>query len=315
MPDVREHQAPSGEFSKLCLKCGTKLDPIYDSQEYHPLCWPEHLKLTGTPMSPFEMELKEDLLEVMHWINNASPRSQQVTLGCSEAGDPCTRKIAYRMTGAKKIHTPDPLKANMGTAFHHWLDRGMQDYQEELVTSQQVWKTETEVWPAKFLKGHVDLYHRTRHLVLDWKTTSADILKQWVKDGTIPEKYLTQVMLYGKGMINAGYPVDRVGIIGINRSGTFNDIIVLTEKYDEDVVRKALQRVWDLGKHLQAVDITANPHLFADIPAEPSRLCGWCPSYRGGSKPADGTGCPGEAAPPGDFDSLFKKSTKSKESK
>ena len=301
--------------SQLCRGCGKALEKVYEDQLYHPMCWPDHLKLTGTPMSPFEMLLKEDLLEVMHWINNASPRSQQVTLGCSEAGDECTRKIAYRMTGAKKIHTPDPLKANMGTAFHHWLDQGMQAYQEELVTSQREWITETEVWPAKFLKGHVDLYNRAKFLVLDWKTTSADILKEWIKLGTIPPKYKVQVMLYGKGMINAGYRVDRVGIIGINRSGTFNDIVVLTEEYDEQVVQDALRRVWNLGKHLQAVDIEANPHLFAEIPAAPSRLCGWCPMYRGGTKPADATGCPGEAVPVGDFDSLFKKSKKSTKSK
>lgn len=300
--------------SFLCRACGVRLEKIYEDQQYHPLCWPEHLKLTGTPMSPFEMGVKEDLLEVMHWINNASPRTQQVTLGCSEAGDECTRKIAYRMIGAKKIHTPDPLKANMGTAFHHWLDQGMQAYQEELITSQQDWITETEVWPAKFLKGHVDLYNRRTHLVLDWKTTSADILKEWVKLGMIPPKYLIQVMLYGKGMINAGYQVDRVGIIGINRSGTFNDIVVLTQEYDEAVVQAALRRVWELGKHLRSVDIEANPHLFADIPAAPSRLCGWCPMYRGGSKPADATGCPGESVPVGDFDSLFTKSKKSKKS-
>jgi len=299
--------------SQLCRSCGTALEKIYEDQQYHPLCWPEHLKLTGTPMSPFEMLLKEDLLEVMHWINEDNPRSKQVTLGCSEAGDECTRKIAYRMTGAKKVNRPDPLKANMGTAFHHWLDEGMQGFQGARGVSE--WKTETEVWPAKFLKGHVDLYNMSKFLVLDWKTTSADILKEWAKAGLIPAKYLIQVMLYGKGMINAGYRVDRVGIIGINRSGTFNDILVLTAEYDEAVVQAALRRVWALGKHLQAVDIENNPHLFADIPAAPSRLCGWCPNFRGGNKPADATGCPGEIVPVGDFDSLFKKSSKSNKSK
>lgn len=301
-----------GDVSQLCLTCGTLLDPIYPDQVYHPLCWPDHLKMTGTPMSPFEMEVKEDLLEVMHWINNASPRSQQQTLGCSEAGDECTRKIAYRMAGTKKVNNPDPLKANMGTAFHTWLDNGMQAYQEELVTGDREWITETEVWPAKFLKGHVDLYSRLRFLVLDWKTTSADILKTWAKAGEIPTKYLVQIMLYGKGMINAGYRVDRVGLVGINRSGTFKDILVLTVAYDEQVVQDALRRVYDLGKHMIAVDIANNPHLFADIPAEPSRLCGWCPAYRGGSKPADGSGCPGEIREES-FDSLFTKSKKSKE--
>lgn len=299
----------------MCRGCGTKLDKFDDRQEYHPACWPEHLKLLDAPMSPFESEVKEDLLEVMHWINNASPRSQQKTLGCSEAGDHCTRKIAYRMAGTKKIHTPDTLKANMGTAFHTWLDDGMRAFQENLVTSQREWITETEVWPAKFLKGHVDLYSRMRFLVLDYKTTSADILKEWARTGLIPTQYLIQIMLYGKGMINAGYRVDRVGLAGLNRSGTYNDMVVLTVAYDEEVARNALRRIYDLGKHLIDVDIDNNPELFEAIESAPSRLCGWCPWYRGGSKPADGTGCPGEPVPVGDFDSLFKKSKKSSKSK
>lgn len=276
---------------KLCRKCGTRLDPVEPDQEWHPLCTPVHEKLPGTPMSIFEMGVREDLIEVIEWVNFDSPRSKQVVLGCSEAGNACDRRVAMRMANVKQTNFADPLKANMGTAFHEWLDSGMVKFQ--IAHDLKRWVTETEVWAAPYLKGHVDLYDTLLRLVLDWKTTSADNIRKWRKEG-IPADYLVQIMLYGKGMINAGHEVDRVGLIGINRQGTLKDILVLTVPYDEQVVTDALGRVKRLGRFMIDRDVEANPSVFAEIPAAPSRMCGYCPFYRGGTKPADDTGCPGK---------------------
>lgn len=251
-------------------------------------------------MSLFEMEVREDLLEIIQWGNQSSARTQQVALGCSEAGNPCSRRIAYKLSGAKTVNWPDPLKANMGTAFHHWLDARTTEFQQVNGTSE--WLTETQVWPADFLKGHVDLYSRLRHLVLDWKTTSTDILKQWRKEG-IPESYKTQIMLYGKGMIRAGHPVDRVGLVAISRSGALRDVLVLTLPYDEEYALTALRRVWNIGKQVHELDVERNPANYAKIEAyTDTRMCGYCPFYKGGSQPADGNGCPGK---PGTVEDLF----------
>jgi hypothetical protein len=197
------------------------------------------------------------------------------------------------MAGVAKVNFPDPLKANMGTAFHDWLDKRTHEYQQVHGISE--WLTETEVWPAKFLKGHVDLYSRVRRTVLDWKTTSADNLKAWKKSG-IPMGYLIQIMLYGKGMINLGHQVDRVGLIGISRSGTLRDVAVLTVPYDENVSISALRRVWGIGKLLVQLGVEADPQKFSMIEATPSRMCMYCPFYRGGTAPADNTGCPGKTS-------------------
>lgn len=244
-------------------------------------------------MSLFEMEVREDLLEVIQWGNMSSPRTRQVALGCSEAGGDCDRRIAYTIVGVEKVNWPDPLKANMGTAYHTWLDLRMTEYQE--INGIREWLTETEVWPAKFLKGHVDLYSTKRKLVLDWKTTSAENLKLWRKEG-IPEKYLIQIMLYGKGMINLGHQVDRVGIVAISRSGALRDVLVLSVPYDEEIVNTALRRVWQIGKAASDLDLENNMADFAKIANTPSRMCGYCPFYRGGTAPADGTGCPGKTS-------------------
>jgi hypothetical protein len=276
---------------QLCRKCGTRLTVVEEGQEYHPYCTPEHQKLPGAPMSLFEMTVREDLLEVVQWTDQSRGRSQQVTLGCSEAGNECERRIAMTMAGFQKVNFPDPLKANMGTAFHTWLDQGMNEYQDVHGISE--WVTETEVWPAKFLKGHVDLYSRKRFLVLDWKTTSKAILDEWRRNG-IPNHYLVQIMLYGKGMINAGYRVDRVGLIGIDRSGALRDVLVATVPYDEEVARAALLKIWNIGKQLNSLNVTAEPQNIRNITATPSRMCSYCPFYRGGTRPADATGCPGQ---------------------
>lgn len=604
---------------QICRKCGTRLDSIEEGQEYHPLCYPEWEKLPGTAMSVGEMEVREDLLEMIQWGSANTIRSKQVALGCSEAGQECDRRIAYKMAGAKQVNFPDPLKANMGTAFHVWLDDRMRKFQA--AEGMDRWITETEVYPASFMKGHVDLYDKHRFLVLDWKaqpddeivltprgwvrmdslkvgdhvigangratqvtgvfpqgekevyrittsdgasceatldhlwtvrtrdrkpdgtrhqrimstaqiikelekgrprwsvlpelgpvqyesvgelpvdpyalglllgdgsfrggsvtfanadglesglpfdlklidqepgrcpqfvvrgavqairdlglhgslsvdkhipevylkasvadrlallqglmdtdgyvakgnahfctssealsvnvtelvrslggktfthvdkklrkgastlahlvsvrlpngmcpfradidtkkgrwrkgtetherfistiepsrvvstrcikvqdadqlyvtrgflvthnTTSADMIKKWKTEG-IPVQYKVQVMLYGKGMINLGYRVDRVGLIGINRSGALRDIVVLTLPYDDELAVSALRRIWKIGKQLNGMGESPD---FAQIGSAPDlRMCGYCPQYRGGTRPADTSGCPG----------------------
>jgi hypothetical protein len=266
------------------------MDQVSDFQEYHPLCTPDFVKLPGTAMSPAEMVIKEELLEIIHWGNSEAPRTQQVVLGCSEAGSECDLQIAYKMANQRQVNFPDALKANMGTAFHTWLDANTRGFQQARGIKR--WITETEVWPAKFLKGHVDLYDTWKRIVLDWKTTSAENLRLWKKEG-IPHHYLVQIMLYGKGMINAGFPVERVGIIAINRSGGLRDIQVLTVAYDEEVALSALRKVWNIGKQLHELDVITHPQNYAKIPMSPSRLCGYCPFFRGGSGAPDGRGCPG----------------------
>lgn len=225
---------------QICRKCGTRLTVIEEGQQYHPYCTPEHQKLPGAPMTLYESVLREDLIEIIQWTSDSSPRSLQVTLGCSEAGSACDRKIAYRIAGKPKINFPDPLKALMGTAFHHLLDINTVEFQR--VNGISEWLTETEVWPAQFLKGHVDLYSTKRKLVLDWKTSSADMIKKWQVDG-IPDNYKTQIMLYGKGMVNAGHEVQRVGLAAVPRGGTLRDILVLTVAYDPEYANDALTRV------------------------------------------------------------------------
>lgn len=238
-------------------------------------------------MSPFEMVMREDLIEIIHYGSDQSERSLQTVLGCSEVGNDCDRAIAYRIAGTKPVNFPDPLKSSMGTAFHTWLDAKTILFQQARGIDR--WITETEVWPAEFLKGHVDLYDKWNYIVLDWKTSSAENIRLWRKEG-IPHHYLVQIMLYGKGMINAGYAVKRVGLIGINRSGAVRDIVVLTVEYDEQIAIEALRRTWNIGKQISSIPD------FAKISSSPSRLCNWCSFYKGGSGPADAKGCPGKTS-------------------
>lgn len=287
----------------LCRKCGTRLDVVAEGQEYHPLCTPEFLKLPGADMSIYDMTVREDMLELIQWYANDSPRSKQVVLGCSEAGNECDRRIAMTMAGFQKVNFPDPLKATMGTAYHLWLDSGMEDFQR-VHGGVREWLTETEVWPADFLKGHVDLYSMSRFLVLDWKTTSKENLEKWRKHG-IPKEYLIQVMLYGKGMIRAGYRVDRVGLIGIDRSGALRNVFVSTVPYDDNIAVTALRRVWNIGKQLNNLNVDAEKQKISLIESKPSRMCTYCPFFRRGTGPADATGCSGMNESPKTVDSLF----------
>ena len=283
-------------MSQLCRKCGTLLNAVEENQSYHPMCTPDFEKLPGSPMTLGEMVIKEELMEIIDWANAESPRTQQRALGCSEVGTACDRRIAYRIAGTKRVNFPDTLKANMGTAFHTYLDNAVTGFQHARNTTRYF--TEIEVWPADFVKGHVDLYDIVRQIVLDWKTTSAENLRLWKKTG-IPFHYLVQIMLYGKGVINAGRPVQRVGLVGISRSGTYRDVAVLTVPYDDKIANDALRRVWQIGKA-----VTVEKLKFHEFTTD-TEMCGWCPFFRGGTRSADATGCPGKINQTDDVSGLF----------
>src|SRR5262245_16474751 len=50
---------------------------------------------------------------------STSPRSQQGTIGASELGHACARRLAYRLSGTPAVNDRDHLAAMLGTGWHH----------------------------------------------------------------------------------------------------------------------------------------------------------------------------------------------------
>ena len=154
-------------MSPLCRRCGRLLDPmlIQAGAEHHPSCEPANgNEALGTA-------LLSDLTDVIKWTDNNSARSVQTTIGPSELGSLCDRKIAYRLAGVPEANWwSDPLPAIVGTAVHAWLEKAVNSFQQ--VHHMDRWLTEITVQPDPMVKGHVDLYDKETASIIDWKTVS-----------------------------------------------------------------------------------------------------------------------------------------------
>lgn len=278
---------------QLCQECQQPMELLEPGFFFHPNCIPAFTPVPGMHgMSFYDLEIKEDFIEIIRWSNKNARRSQQVKLGCSEVGHDCDRRIAYTMAGIKgpNNHT-DQWPAIVGTSIHAWMAEAFEQYQQ--VHGLKQWLMELEVHPSPLIGGHSDLYDSERQLVLDWKFPSPDNLKKMRENGPSAQ-YMTQVQLYGLGNILAGRPVTRVGVVALGRQGWLKDMYVHTVEFDRGAAEAALQRVYDLGNQLISLDILNQPGAWAQIPASPSRLCLWCPFYARGTRSASDTGCPGK---------------------
>lgn len=274
----------------ICEACGEE-NPL--QQRYHALCQPDHEPFSETGETPFDMELKGDLLDVIRWAHNTTARSEQVALGCSEAGHPCERRVAMTMAGVQAVNFPDPWPSIVGTAVHTWMERAITRY--EAAHGIADWLTELEIVPSQFLPGHCDLYHEEKRTVLDWKFPGETNFKKFRDEGwDHHDQYKTQLHLYGKGIKMSGRPVERVGLVVLRREGWLTNIIVKTAPFDETIADDAIARVMEIGKSLIAQDIP-DSGAWAKVPASPDYMtCTFCPYFRGGTEEADSTGCPGK---------------------
>lgn len=271
----------------LCTKCGVVLDQVLKDQglQMHPMCDKPDTNENAA------MGLLSDLTDVIRWADNQSARSQQTTIGPSELGGMCDRKIAYRIAGAPEVNQfSDPLPAIVGTAIHSWLEKAIGKFQKAHFMDR--WLTEITVHPDPLVVGHCDLYDRELEMVIDFKTVSPTKLKAWKSQGP-SEAHKNQVSLYAKGAILAGLPVRRVALVAIPRAGFLSEARVWADTYDPDRAQALLDRLYGVGSLLlgQGEDMS-----LASIPAVPGGECAYCPWMRGGPLDASLSGCPGNSS-------------------
>ena len=274
---------------RLCRKCGVIIAADWP-HEYHVTCWPDFEAMPGFDMTSYDLEVKEDLIEIVLWAARHSKRSQQVALGVSEVGQECDLRLAYRMADMPAAHNGgDPWPAIVGTSIHTWMEVAIRDYQGVHGISE--WFTEMEVWPSPLVLGHNDLYHASRGLILDWKFPGRTNMANMRKEGPSLQ-YRIQVQLYGLGQRRAGRKVERVGIAALGREGWLKDLYVHTEPFDEDMALKALDRIETLGSKMIALGLPESP-MWQEIDRSPTRLCSWCPMWNRNETVPSSKGCPG----------------------
>ena len=243
---------------------------------------------------PSIVALKQEIMEMIMWNENTSPRSLQVSIGPSEMGDPCDRRIAYRLANTPEINTQkDPWPAIVGTAIHDWLEKAFNRFQVQV--ENRGYSTELHVSPDPLVKGRSDVYNHRTSTVIDWKTTGPDVMRKVRKNGP-PESYVTQIQIYGLGHTRAGRLVKDVVLVFLPRSGWLDDMYIWKAPYDEGVAKAALERMYRIAWRAIELDVEHQGERFNLITATPGDSCVWCPWFNADSDlsiTASGAGCPG----------------------
>lgn len=226
----------------------------------------------------------------------SAPRSLQAELGPSEAGEPCTRRLAYKMLDWPKARAIDPWAAVQGTAVHAWLADAFRAENERLgrdryLVEQRVEPLTRDTSPVPgVLAGSCDLFDRDTGIVTDWKLTSTARLRHYAASGP-GAKFRVQAHLYGLGLQWTGEDVRTVAIVFLPRATELDGIHVWSEPFDPQVAAAAVDRLAAIRDAITALDPETYPDRWELLPPD-FGSCRHCPWLRPGSRQmADG--CPG----------------------
>jgi hypothetical protein len=198
--------------------------------------------VSGDPALLFD----ELLYEIRQHIDN-HPRSQQTTIGPSEIGMPCARRLGHKLAGTEPPETRDKWLATIGTATHAWLEHALEAANARWVAEcgRPRFLVEQRVTVGSIggapVTGSTDVYDTVTSTVVDWKIVGPTRLKHYRRHGP-GQQYRVQGHLYGRGWAAKGYPVDAVMVAFLPRNAELRDAFHWSEPYDEQVAVDALAR-------------------------------------------------------------------------
>lgn len=229
------------------------------------------------------------------------PRSQQKRIGPSEIGNPCDRRLGYKLLGQPEVERGDAWKPTVGTAVHTWIEAALDDddtrlqndHDWQLPDEALSWLTEQRVTVGYLLDGtpitgSFDAYHRPSHTIIDHKIVGVASLRDKKANGP-GRQYRTQAHLYGAGLVMAGTPVDHVAINFLPQNGNLTDGWWWEEPFDMAIAAAAIVRLRTIETHLRTTGRVDG------LPAVEA-WCTFCPFYTPGSTDLQ-AGCPGLTAP------------------
>lgn len=226
-----------------------------------------------------------------------APRTVQVHLGPSELGARCDRQVVGKMAGIPTTnHVSDPWPSIVGTAVHAWLADAFAADNERHGAR---WVVEHRVTPHPNHPGTADLYDGREQAVVDHKilgdTTHAKVRSQGPS-----ERYVAQLLLYGRGYKELGLPVKRVVLAAFPRTrSTLDGLYVWEREWDataDALIDALLKRT---AVRTQLAGMVANGSLGLErVPKMPSDdECYFCNFYRPETANDHGVGCPGSLGP------------------
>lgn len=255
---------------------------------------PEKIKVE---MNDKGKDIAARLKEIFYSYDNrktSDNRSAQVTLGPSEIGTPCERRLGMSLMRIPAVNPGgDGWAAFVGTCVHEglqqvftWADAGTGRFATEIPLT----------FPSAYVpRGTGDLLDRVLLLFLDHKAMGEYSLKRLKEKGP-SDTYRVQVHTYAYGAILAGEKVKDVAIVGWPRAGaSLDQLFVWTEPYDRRVAEGALKRVDKLASSLPLAGEKAQQLQVArSLPMADAYECRFCPFHLKGDKDM-ARGCPGPA--------------------
>jgi hypothetical protein len=209
-------------------------------------------------------------------------RSLQSTIGSSEVGWRCDRRVAYKLRNIPPVNSQiraDPLRRAIGTGLHLVLA----ELFDRLEAGSGQFLTEVPV-TYQGIPGTADLVHRVGRVVVDWKTAKKTKIAAVRRDG-VPHHYQVQVQLYAAGLIERGEDITHVAVVYLPIDCEGNEGLDLLYCWRAPVNRAVAD---DAVTRLARLAKTAPQ----DTAARPDRLCRYCNHFLPGSKDLS-VGCPG----------------------
>jgi len=182
--------------------------------------------------------------ELRHIIEHAianQPRSLQVRIGPSELGNSCDRCLISKLAGIDEARDVAWLPF-VGTGVHELL---APIFIQHTAQSQR-YLVEFMVTVGRIggqdITGHLDLFDIHLGALNDWKIVGATTLRDAKANGA-SDVYKIQQHLYGKGLEDAGYTVQEIGVYYLPRNEpTLANAYRWSEPYDRSIAEKAIAR-------------------------------------------------------------------------
>lgn len=246
------------------------------------------------PMTGKALEIASRMKELFHAYDNRQTgdnRSAQQTLGPSEIGSPCDRRIAMSLLRLPPVNPGgDGWAAFVGTCVHVglaemlvWGNAGSGRYQTEVPLTFN-----SEVVP----RGTTDLIDTALLMVDDHKLMGSWSLNKLRTEGP-SETYRVQAHTYGMGAKLKGFDIKDVAIIAWPRDkSSLDDLYVWTEPYDPQVARDAIQRVEEIAVVVKEVEVDPERGYASEFAIDNSD-CRYCPYHLPGAAKSEGGVCTG----------------------
>ena len=184
--------------------------------------------------------LADNIKKVIEFRSSNSSRSRQKAIGLSEIGDPCARKLAYKILDWPQTNgSTDPWASIQGTAIHSWLADAFERFNDK---DDPRFMIEFRVKVSDDLGGTCDLYDKVDGVVIDHKCMGTTSMKSRKRDGMTAQQRV-QVNAYGYGLEQQGHEVKSVALACYPLGGRLDGLHTIIEPYNRQIAIDAIERL------------------------------------------------------------------------